>query len=84
MDAVLLLIGVISFVVGLRVFLTKNRVQRLLYLCCLNFAISALIALYIKSPMGGVVAAAYFIGSTLSSNAIAHTIGKVQRLEGRG
>ena len=84
MDTVVLLIGVISVVVGFRVFLTKNRVQRLLYLCCLNFAISALIALYVGSPMGGVVALVYFVGSTLSSNAIAHTIEKIQRLEVRG
>ncbi|HIQ39415.1 MAG TPA: DUF2109 domain-containing protein [Methanothermococcus okinawensis] len=83
MDIVMLLIGVISFVVGFRIFLTKNKVQRLLYICCLNFAIAALIALYIKSPMGGVVAAAYFVGSTLSSNAIAHTLGKIQKLEGK-
>ncbi|AXI24892.1 hypothetical protein CFE53_01430 [Methanofervidicoccus sp. A16] len=83
MDIVMLMIGVISFVVGIRIFLTKNKVQRLLYLCCLNFAISALIALYVGSPMGGVVAVVYFVGSTLSSNAIAHTIGKIQRIEGK-
>ncbi|HIP15610.1 MAG TPA: DUF2109 domain-containing protein [Methanothermococcus okinawensis] len=84
MDIVMLLIGAISFVVGFRVFLTKNKVQKLLYMCCLNFAIAALIALYVKSPMGGVVAAVYFVGSTLSSNAIAHTLGKIQRIEGEG
>ncbi|ADG13957.1 Protein of unknown function DUF2109, membrane [Methanocaldococcus infernus ME] len=72
---------VVSFIIILmliRIFITKSRERKLLYLCCLSFAFSALIALYVDSPMGGILAIVFFISSTLSSNAIAHTLGKVK------
>ena len=81
MDTITLLIGIITVVVGLRIFLTRSRALKLLYVCCLNFCIASLIVLYIKSPMGALAAIVYFIGSTVSSNALAHTIGEIKKLE---
>jgi energy-converting hydrogenase A subunit C len=37
--------------------------------------------LYIKSPMGALVAMAYFVFSTISSNAIAHSIGEIKKIK---
>ncbi|WP_421077902.1 DUF2109 domain-containing protein [Methanothermococcus sp. Ax23] len=81
MDIITLSIGIIVVIVGLRIFLTRSRALKLLYVCCLNFCIAALIVLYIKSPMGAIAAIVYFICSTVSSNAIAHTIGEMKKLE---
>ena len=81
MDAITLTIGIITVVVSLRVFLTRSRALKLPYICCLNFCIAALIALHIKSPMGAIAAIVYFICSTISSNAIAHTIGEMKKIE---
>ena len=36
-----------------------------------------MIALYIKTPFGAVLAAVYFVASTLTSNAIAHALDRV-------
>ncbi|WP_456472286.1 DUF2109 family protein [Methanocaldococcus sp.] len=72
------IVGFIALFMLFRLFITKSRERKLLYLCCLSFAFSALIALYVKSPIGGVLAITFFICSTLSSNAIAHTLGKVK------
>jgi len=81
MDVITLVIGIITIIVSLRVFITRSRSLKLLNICCLNFCIASLIALYIKSPMGALAAIVYFICSTVSSNAIAHTIGEVKKLD---
>ncbi|WP_292461198.1 DUF2109 domain-containing protein [Methanothermococcus sp.] len=81
MDIVILTIGTIMVIVGLRIFLTRSRALKLPYVCCLNFCMAALIVLYIKSPMGALTAVVYFISSTISSNAIAHTIGEMKKIE---
>ncbi|AEH07013.1 DUF2109 domain-containing protein [Methanothermococcus okinawensis] len=81
MDIVTLSIGIVAVIVGLRVFLTRSRALKLPYICCLNFCIAALIVLYVKSPMGAIAAIVYFIFSTVSSNAIAHTIGEMKKIE---
>ncbi|MBA2850145.1 energy-converting hydrogenase A subunit C [Methanococcus maripaludis] len=72
------LIGIISII---KVFLTKSRALKLPIICCINFCIAALIALYIKSPMGAVAAVVYFALSTVSSNAIAHTLGEIDKMD---
>jgi len=74
-------IGIIGIISVIKVFLTKSRALKLPLLCCINFCIAALVALYIKSPMGAVAAVAYFVFSTVSSNAIAHTMGELDRME---
>lgn len=81
MDTITLVIGIITVIMGLRVFVTRSRALKLLNICCLNFCIASLMVLYIKSPMGAFAAIVYFISSTISSNALAHTIGEIKKLE---
>ena len=81
MDIVEIIIGFIALLMTARIFLERSRARKLLYLCCLSFCISALIALYVDSPMGGIAAIIYFICSTLSSNAIAYTIEQTKHIE---
>ena len=68
------IIGVIVIFVALRALVTRNRAERLLYLNVLGFGVSAIIALVINTPFALVVAAAFFICSTISANAIAYTL----------
>lgn len=81
LSTVTITIGIVGLISSLRVFLTKSRALKLPLLCCLNFCIAALIALYVKSPMGAIAAIIYLVSSTVSSNAIAHTLGEISKLE---
>ena len=71
------IIGIIVIFVALRALITKNRAERLLYLNVIGFGVSALIALVINTPFALVVAAAFFICSTVSANAIAYTLNRL-------
>ena len=66
--------GVIVLFVAVRALVTRNRAERLLYLNVIGFGVSAIIALVIDTPFALVVAAAFFICSTISANAIAYTL----------
>ena len=44
----------------------------------MSFAIAGIMALYIQTPFGAIIAITYFVASTISSNAIAYTIGRVK------
>ena len=68
------IIGIIVIFVALRALITQNRAERLLYLNVIGFGVSAIIALVIDTPFALVVAAAFFICSTISANAIAYTL----------
>ncbi|WP_295589558.1 DUF2109 domain-containing protein [uncultured Methanobrevibacter sp.] len=68
------IIGIIVVFVALRALVTRNRVERLLYINVIGFGVSAIIALVINTPFALVVAAAFFICSTISANAIAYTL----------
>ena len=68
------IIGSIVIFVALRALVAKNRAERLLYLNVIGFGVSAIIALVINTPFALVVAAAFFICSTISANAIAYTL----------
>jgi energy-converting hydrogenase A subunit C len=68
------IIGIIVIFVALRALVTRNRAERLLYLNVIGFGVSAIIALIINTPFALVVAAAFFICSTISANAIAYTL----------
>ena len=68
------IIGVIVIFVALMALITKNKAERLLYINVIGFGVSALIALVINTPFALVVAAAFFICSTISANAIAYTL----------
>ena len=71
------IIGVILIFVSLRALITKYRAERLLYLNVIGFGVSALIALVITTPFALIVVAAFFICSTISANAIAYTLKKL-------
>ena len=71
------IIGVIVIFVALRALITQNRAERLLYLNVIGFGVSAIIALVINTPFALVVAAAFFICSTISANAIAYTLNRL-------
>ena len=68
------IIGVIVLFVALRALITKNRAEKLLYINVIGFGVSAIIALVINTPFALIVAAAFFICSTISANAIAYTL----------
>ena len=82
-----IIIGIIIILMAIRAVITRNRAEKLLYVNVIGFGISAIIVLVINSPMGFVVACAYFVCSTISSNAIAYSLKKLERevlLEDRG
>ena len=66
------IIGVITIFVALRALITRNRAEKLLYLNVIGFTVPALIALVIDTPFALIVAAVFFVCSTISSNAIAY------------
>ncbi len=72
------ILGIIILFMALRTLFAQDRAERMLYLNALSFGIAGLIALYIQTPFGVVIAATYFIASTISSNAIAYSIGRVK------
>ena len=71
------IISIIVIFVALRALITRNRAERLLYLNVIGFGVSAIIALLINTPFALVVAAAFFICSTISANAIAYTLNRL-------
>ena len=72
------IIGIITIIMAIRVLITQDKAERLLYLNVIGFAVAALVALYIKTPFGAIVAITFFICSTLSANAIAYTLDKLE------
>jgi energy-converting hydrogenase A subunit C len=72
-DIPLISCGAIAVYAACRVVLEKNTMRKLPYLNVLSFAVSGSIVLIIPHPLAVVAAAAYFVGSTLESNAIAST-----------
>lgn len=72
-EMALVLCGTIALYAGVRVALEPDTLRKLPFLNVLSFAITGVIALLLPHPLGIVAAAAYFVGSTLESNAIAST-----------
>ncbi|WP_414468708.1 DUF2109 family protein [Methanobacterium sp. ACI-7] len=70
--------GIIIVFMALRTLIARDRSERMLYLNAMGFGLSALIALYIQTPFGAIIAITFFIASTISSNAIAYSIGRIQ------
>lgn len=68
------IIGIITIFVALRALITRNRAEKLLYLNVIGFTVPALIALVIDTPFALIVAAVFFVCSTISSNAIAYSL----------
>ncbi len=63
----------IGLFAAIRIALERDTLRKLPYLNVLGFAIAGSIALIIPHPLAICVAVAYFVGSTLESNAIAST-----------
>lgn len=72
------IIGFIVVLMALRALITRNRVERLLYLNVIGFGVCAIIALYINTPFALVIACVFFVCSTISSNAIAYSLNKLE------
>jgi energy-converting hydrogenase A subunit C len=70
--------GIIVVIMAFRALIARDRTERMLYLNAMGFGISALIALYIKTPFGAIIAITFFVANTLGSNAIAYSIGRIQ------
>lgn len=70
--------GIIIVFMAFRTLIARDRSERMLYLNAMSFGISALIALYIQTPFGAIIAITYFVASTISSNAIAYSIGRIK------
>lgn len=72
-ETALLTCGIIATYAAIRVILEKNTMRKLPFLNVVSFAISGSIVLILPHPLAIIAAAAYFVGSTLESNAIAST-----------
>ncbi|WP_299525838.1 DUF2109 family protein [uncultured Methanobrevibacter sp.] len=72
-----IIIGIIVVYVALRALITQDKVSRLLYLNVIGFCVPALIALTIQTPFAFIVAVLFFICSTISANAIATSLDKL-------
>lgn len=72
------ILGIIVVLMALRTLFAQDRSERMLYLNAMSFAIAGMIALYIQTPFGAIMAITYFIASTISANAIAYGIGRVK------
>ncbi len=73
------ILGIIVLLMALRTLFAEDRAARLLYLNVISFALSGMIALYIQTPFGAIIAITFFVCSTLSANAIAYSIGRVKK-----
>ena len=65
--------AIIAIYAVVRIILEKETPRKFTHLNVMNFAIAATIPLVIADPLAMVAAVAYFVGSTLESNAIAST-----------
>lgn len=72
-EIALIIVVLVGLFAALRVAVENNTLRKLPYLNVLSFAIAAAIALLIRHPLALLAAAAFFVGSTLESNAIAST-----------
>ena len=70
--------GIIVVFMALRSLIARDRSERMLYLNAMSFGITALIGLYIQTPFGAIIAITFFVAATISSNAIAYSIGRIE------
>jgi energy-converting hydrogenase A subunit C len=73
-EIALLLCALVGLFASLRLVVEKRTLRRLPYLNVLSFAIAGSLPLLVPHPLTIVAAAAFFVGSTLESNAIASTM----------
>lgn len=72
------IIVIIVIIMAIRTLLARDRAERMLYINVIDFGVSALIALSVNSPFGFIIAAVFFITSTIGSNAIAYTLNRLE------
>lgn len=72
------IVGIITVLMALRALIARDRVERILYINAMDFGLTAVIALYIQTPFGAIIAITFFVASTLSSNAIAYSMGRIK------
>jgi energy-converting hydrogenase A subunit C len=72
-EIALALCGIIALYAATRIVLERDTMRKLPFLNVVSFAISGSIVLLVPHPLAILAAAAYFVGSTLESNAIAST-----------
>lgn len=65
--------AIIALYAVIRVILEPDIMRKLPFLNVFSFGVAGIMALLIPHPLGIIAAAAYFIGSTFESNAIAST-----------
>lgn len=65
--------AVIAVYAALRVVMERNTMRKLPFLNVVSFAVTGIIALLLPHPLTILAAAAFFVGSTFESNAIAST-----------
>mgnify|MGYP003795278151 CR=1 FL=1 len=68
-----ILCGMIALYAVIRIIFEPDVMRKLPFLNVFSFSIAGIMALMIPHPLGVIAAAAYFIGSTFESNAIAST-----------
>jgi energy-converting hydrogenase A subunit C len=78
MSIEIIIVGIIIILMAFRTLIAQDRSERMFYLNAMSFGISAIIALYIQTPFGAIIAITYFVTSTISSNVIAYSIGRVK------
>jgi len=69
----LYVVAAIAVFAAARAILERNTGRRFPYANVLNFAVAGSLVLLLDHPITLIAAAAYFVGSTLESNAIAST-----------
>ena len=72
------IISIIIIIMAIRTLVTSNRMEKILYINMIDFALAALIAIYINTPFAFIVATVFFITSSLSTNAIAYTLNRLK------
>ena len=72
-DLALIVCSAIALYAAVRVIIEKSTLRKLPYLNVMSFAVAGIIVLLIPHPLAILAAAAYFVGTTLESNAIAST-----------
>ncbi len=83
MEEGLMIVEGICVVIGvycaIRAVFEPKTLKKLPYLNVMNFAVAGAIVLLMPYPITICAAVAYFIGSTLESNAIASTIAQLEK-----
>jgi energy-converting hydrogenase A subunit C len=67
------LCAAIAVYAALRVIAERKTMRKLPFVNVISFAVTAIIALLLPHPLTILAAAAFFVGSTFESNAIAST-----------